>query len=452
MSSRRSPLVIDMPPATESVSIAIKERAAWLDEVMFYGAIGLLMFGPLAFGATQAWSQFVQRTVALGLFAMWVARQFLQRTIELADNPVYAPAAVFAGLVTLQFVIGSTSYRYATLEQALNLIPCGVLILLAGELFARRSRLHQAVTAMALFGFAVALFAIVQDFSNTHSIYWLVKVTAVSADLYGPYANHNHYAGLMEMLVPLAASAAFLERGGKRALFLFASAIMALSIVLSRSRGGILGLAVAVVLVCAVLYRGNRQHRAALALLVISVVIAVVALFLANDKILQHLSDTQDKFRLAIYGDSVRMWLHRPWFGFGWGTFSTVYPGFRSFYTNLFVNHAHNDYLELLVEMGIAGASVAAWFLFGVFRGGFRKVLDRKDYEGSVLALGALTGITALLSHSMLDFNLHIPANAALFFVLCSAAATPFRRRVRQLQFIHPEEDEVQPITVEGRA
>jgi O-antigen ligase len=452
MARRRSPLVLDMPPATENVSARAPERAVWLDQALFYGLLGLLMFAPLAFGTTEPWSQFVQRTVALALFAMWAVRQYLQGTIELADNPLYLPTTVFAGVAMLQFVTGMTSYRYATLEQALNLIPYGVCILLAGELFTRRARLHQGIKALAIFGFAVALFAIVQDFSDTHSIYWLVKVTAISADMYGPYANHNHYAGLMEMLVPLAASAAFLERGGKRALFLFASAVMALSVLFSRSRGGMLGLAVAVVFVCAVLYRNHRQHRAAFTLMAISVTVAVTALFLGNDKILQRLSDTQDKFRLAIYSDSLHMWAHRPWFGFGWGTFPTVYPGFRSFYINLFVNHAHNDYLELLVEMGIVGGVITLWFLFGVFREGFRKILDKKDYEGSVLALGALTGVVVLLAHSVLDFNLHIPANAALFFVLCSTVATPYKRRVRELQFVYAERDEAEPITVEGRA
>ena len=80
-------------------------------------------------------------------------------------------------------------------------------------------------------------------------------------------------------------------------------------------------------------------------------------------------------------------------------------------------------------------------------------MFDRSDYEGGLLALGGMTAIVALLTHSALDFNLHIPANAALFFAICSAVATPYRRRVRQVTFINREgEEEVEPITVEGRA
>jgi hypothetical protein len=62
------------------------------------------------------------------------------------------------------------------------------------------------------------------------------------------------------------------------------------------------------------------------------------------------------------------MLLKRPFLGWGLGTFPIVYPEFRSFYTTFFVNQAHNDYLQLLVETGLAGFSIAVWFLVLVFR------------------------------------------------------------------------------------
>ncbi len=448
-SRRNGPIVIDMPSAIEA-STSLPQTTGWLDDAQFYGLMGLLMVGPLAFGGTGAWALFVVRTSALVLFAIWAVRQYLQRAVELPQSRLFLPCIVFFAIVVLQFVTGITGYRYATLEHGLDLLPLGVVVLVASETFTRRQRLHQAAITLSIFGFAIALFAIVQDFSGNGSIYWLVKVRAISADVYGPYANHNHYAGLMEMLVPISVATAFLETGGKRALLLFGSLVMALSIIFSRSRGGMLGLAVAVVFVCAVMFRGHRQQRVALAMLAASVLVAAGTMFLANDKILQRLTDTQDQYRFAIYSDSLRMWLQRPLLGFGWGTFPTVYPAFRSFYIDLRVNHAHNDYLELLVEMGVVGAAVAAWFLWGVFRQGFHKILDKTDYEGSMLALGGMTAIVALLAHSFLDFNLHIPGNAAIFVLLCAAVATPYRRRIRQVAFISREED-VEPFSVEGR-
>ena len=435
MPRQKTPLVIDMSAAAETAVGSRSSSAAWLDHVLFYGTLALLMFGPLAFGATVPWAQFVQRTMAIALIAIVAARYYFQGEVELSRNPLLLPSLIFCGFIVLQFAIGWTAYRYATLSAALDLIPCGALVLVAGETFSRRRKLREFLLAMAVFGFVVALFAIVQDLSNSQKIYWLVQAHGVSAAIYGPYANHNHYAGLMEMLVPLAGAAAFVGQGGKRILLLFATAIMAASIVLSRSRGGMLGLAVAMIFVCAVLFRMNRRGRAALAIVVLVVAVVTLVLVLANDKILQRLTETQDNYRLAIYRDCLQMWLHKPFLGFGWGTFSTVYPEYRSFFTNLFVNSAHNDYLELLVEMGLTGLAIAGWFLYKVFRSGFQKIFDRGDYEGGVMCIGVVTGVVSLLAHSILDFNLHIPANAALFYTLCSVAATPYKHRVRKVEF-----------------
>src|SRR6185312_448684 len=67
--------------------------------------------------------------------------------------------------------------------------------------------------------------------------------------------------------------------------------------------------------------------------------------------------------RLAIVKDSWKMLIERPVMGWGLGNFPEVYPQYRSFYTNLFVNQAHNDYVQLLVEMGTVGFAIMLWFL-----------------------------------------------------------------------------------------
>ena len=59
--------------------------------------------------------------------------------------------------------------------------------------------------------------------------------------------------------------------------------------------------------------------------------------------------------RVSMDRDALKMFLHRPVLGFGLATFPDVCPEFRSFYTDFIVNAAHNDYLQLLVEMGALG-------------------------------------------------------------------------------------------------
>lgn len=425
MVQQKSPRVIDMPFPVDTPEVPATDQ---LDYAIFIGLLVLLMFGPLAFGATQAWSQFIQRTFALVLGGMWLVRCYRRGMIDLSNNPLLVPAAFFFGFAVLQLVASLTAYRYATMSEALNLIPCGIVLLLAGELLSSRRRLYQFVLAMAIFGFAVSLFALLQDSSNTDKIYGVVPVHYLSVFIYGPYVNHNHYAGLMEMLTPLACAVGLFETGVKRNLLLFATIVMATSIVLSRSRGGVIGIAASATFVCITLYRRDREHRASLAILGVIAAVGILVALLANRSGLHRLSEMQDDYRVAIYSDSICMWLDRPLLGFGWGTFPVVYPQFRSFYTDTFINHAHNDYLETLTETGLVGAALAGWFLFAMFRGGMRKIADKSDSKGSTLSLGLLAAIVALLAHSFMDFNLHIPANAAIFYSVCAAAATPFRR------------------------
>jgi O-antigen ligase len=286
---------------------------------------------------------------------------------------------------------------------------------------------------------------LVQGLSGTDRIYWVRTVGSISAAIYGPYVNHNHYAGLMEMLIPLTAAAAFLQRGSKQVLLLFATAIMALSVALSRSRGGMIALAAQLLFVCFVLFRSQRGRRSLLIFLGVCGAIAAFVMVLGSDKILDRFAETQDMYRLKIYRDTVSMAMHKPILGFGLGTFSDVYPAYKTFYTNLFVNHAHNDYLEMLADTGVVGLALFVWMLVGVFRSGFSKVMDRDDEEGRLLTLAALTGIVGILIHSFIDFNLHIPANAALFFVLCAAVAAPFKHKIKPAEFrpwvSDPEED-----------
>jgi O-antigen ligase len=119
------------------------------------------------------------------------------------------------------------------------------------------------------------------------------------------------------------------------------------------------------------------------------------------------------------------MFRSRPILGWGLGTFPTVYPQFRSFYTNFFVNEAHNDYLQLLAEMGVLGFAVMLWFVIVAYRKALPKIGNWMSDVSGAVTLACTLGFTGILVHSLVDFNLQIPANAALFYVFCTVAAAP---------------------------
>jgi hypothetical protein len=106
---------------------------------------------------------------------------------------------------------------------------------------------------------------------------------------------------------------------------------------------------------------------------------------------------------------------------------------FRSFYTNFLVNEAHNDYLQLLVEMGSLGFAALVWFVVTVYARAARKIGNWTSEMSGTVTLTCMLGLSGILVHSAVDFNLEIPANAALFYVLCTIAASkPFARPARR--------------------
>jgi O-antigen ligase len=139
------------------------------------------------------------------------------------------------------------------------------------------------------------------------------------------------------------------------------------------------------------------------------------------------------------------MFRNKPVLGWGLGTFPVVYPQFRTFYSNFFVNFAHNDYLQLLVETGLLGFATMIWFLVTLYLRALKKIGNWPGETGGAMTLACLLGVSGILVHSAVDFNLQIPANAALFYVLCSlAAAEPLAKPVRKRRAVpsKPSEEE----------
>ena len=82
---------------------------------------------------------------------------------------------------------------------------------------------------------------------------------------------------------------------------------------------------------------------------------------------------------------------------------------------------------QLLVRWEGVGFATMLWFLWALFRDGGRKLQHWPDDTNGAVGLAAMLGVTGILVHSLVDFNLQVPANAALFYVLCVVAAMESR-------------------------
>jgi O-antigen ligase len=121
--------------------------------------------------------------------------------------------------------------------------------------------------------------------------------------------------------------------------------------------------------------------------------------------------------RTAMQRDTFRLFLDYPVIGTGLGTLEMVYPPYDSLYDGKVVNHAHDDYLEALAETGLIGGLCCFWFLAVLFLQALKGLASLGTSFGSALTLSGLIACSGILVHSLVDFNLHIPANALLFFV-----------------------------------
>jgi O-antigen ligase len=403
------------------------------EPVLRIGICVVLGFGPLAFGAVQPWSICILEVAVSLLFLIWAARGLIDRTYRIASNPLLLPTALFAALVLAQLTLNLSAYWYATWTKALLWASYAGLLFLASQTFQWRSALKAFSYFCVGYGFLISLFAIVQYFTSNGKIYWVI-VPRNGGWIFGPYVNHAHYAGLIEMLVPfpiMLAVAGNSERSG-RAFFLFTAVVMSSTIFLSESLGGMIAFAVELAFLGLILFHDRRfAYRELILLGILCVCLIAWLVWLRPPGLIERLArlfnpirDAGATGRVAIVKDSFRMLHQRPFLGWGLGTFPVVYPSFRSFFTNQWVNEAHNDFVQTLVECGILGFAIATVFIGLLFREGIRNLRYRRDDARTAAVLAAFLGCIGLLTHGLVDFNLQIPANAAFFFTLSAIATT----------------------------
>jgi O-antigen ligase len=276
--------------------------------------------------------------------------------------------------------------------------------------------------AMALLGFAQAAAG---EHSRLRFHGYFHPIGAI-----GTFANRNHFADLMAMLIPLALAFAFAAQDARRTPQAVAwcgvSIVLFLAAALSFSRTGILLAAVATIIAFVVMAgRNGSPDRARWRLLPIATV-AVAALGVAVyawDGIAHRLA--QDpladlRWQYLQYGvEAVKAWL--PW-GSGAGTFRDVYAPFEPVDAMQQVHalHAHNDLLEVALEAGIPGLALVAALLGLVWHAACIPLIRRTADRGrsSTIMLAAAVAVFVPLIHSFVDYPLRTLSVATVFAIL----------------------------------
>ena len=350
---------------------------------------------------------------------VWAVWQAIVGEIKITHNRLYPPVAAFLTVLAIQVLSHLSAYAYATRYDFMQYLAYAALMFVVTQTIRSAADFRRLLLVLTTFGFFLAIFALVQGFTSHGKLYWTLAPSE-GGWIYGPYVNHNHYAGIIEMLVPAPLVMAALR--GKaaplRALFIFIGIVIGATVFTCQSRAGMIAITMELIFLAAFFLQRRKSATASLGIAVSAILLVCFLAWLGGFQLLERFQELHDITRISVLRDSFAMIKARPLLGWGAGTFPEIYPHFRSFYTDLFVNQAHNDVLQLLIETGLIGFSIGIWFVVSLFRSASKRLRSFPLTSQGAWVLAAIVGCTGILFHSFFDFNLHIAANAAWFYVL----------------------------------
>lgn len=378
------------------------------------------------------------------LLVLWAAYPVLQLVpmplwvVSLVGGEVHGlygdlPVKVLDGSAYLSLDRGATLSGF--LRQCSHIALFSLVLLLVTS----SRRLTQLMSLIVFIGFAEAFYGLILFFAGDELGLW--SPGQASGFVSGTYVNQNHFAGLMELAIPVGFGlliGSYPANGsvsgtreftrllvdfllGQRGILLFAILVMSAALILTASRGGIgsLAIGITVATVIAVMKKGARARE--LRIGAIAVVLALIAVFwLGSGQFSERLkvsglsSNRADQREL-----SYQIIASNPLTGTGVGTYRWLFPIYKDErFGGYFYEHAHNDVLEVLSEQGIVGFSLLAAGIVLILVRVVRSYVLRREARMRGALFASIAGCSSLSIHGLVDFNLQIPANAGYFFVL----------------------------------
>ncbi len=371
---------------------------------------------------------------------------FTLKSDSRADLLCLSASALFFGYVAIRAITSPASYfARPDLYLALAAFTIYGLTAIALSASARRITLIVALLVVAVLHVFVGLvqFGLGENFKLVPYLEDLSGMQRAS----GFYANPDHLAGLLEILGIFGLSITCWSRWPKwsRVVFGYLTVMCYIGLAMTGSRGGYVSAAVSllvfVVLSLVALRSAGKTFllRFAAAALVALVIAFVAAglLIRQNAQVRGHVEKVAlvDNTRFDLWRAAIEQWKLQPLVGTGGGTYRFYGRQFRSVRMQNDPLYVHNDYLHLLCEYGLLGFAGFIVFLYAHLRRGWQTFVflgPRRLEAGSfflsdrfALNLGALGAIAAYAVHSLVDFNLHIPANAVLLAFAFGVLANP---------------------------
>ena len=351
----------------------------------------------------------------------------------------YADASLDPGWKPLTLVPMATMNSLQAL-----FVPLAVIFLYSSS---HRSLQRRALAAIVIFALLSAGLGVLQFVSGAGSWLYPYRISN-QGSLIGLFANRNHQSAILASAIPMIfAFAEVYGKDARRTAIRWAARAIALALVIlavmTGSRSGTV-LAIFALLASVAIFTSptgkaklqtssDRKIRIIkrlgfpAALLAGITVIFLITKGAAFERFAE--KDSLDDLRFQVLPQIKQMIMDSMPFGFGFGSFPEVYEIYEKveFVYPSYLNHAHNDWLELVIEGGIFSLFLiliaVGWFARRCWM--LRATLLKPITTGDSLRSAAALGIVILTAASLLDYPLRTPSGAAVLALLLGALATP---------------------------
>lgn len=440
------------------------------DRAIFYGFIALLMWLPLPLGSNRVWAWSIMEIWVLALSLLWLTQYLRGRVtvnqVFLRAWPVTSclvlvclwmqfqliplPADLLKFLSPAAFEIHTATNTeftlslnlYSTRFSVLHTLSYILIFSLTLLVINDRRRLVLLAQILVISGVFQATYGSLMTLSGAEYGFFFEKEYYRGVAT-GTFVNRNHLAGYLEiclavgiglMVAQLSDTSAtswrkrfrkFLQSLlSSKALVRVGLVVMVIGLVLTRSRMGNTAFFFSMIMTgffyMVFVRRVSRGTVIFFASLLI-IDLIIVGNFFGIEEVTQRLQESSfdSSMRDEVALDTMAMVRDFPLTGTGAGSFYSTYPMYNSgSFRFSFVKHAHNDYLEFASSLGLVMSGLLGFCVLISLWQSIRAQLERRDRLKQGMGFAASMAIVALLIHSTVDFNLHIPANAATFMVV----------------------------------
>ena len=421
----------------------------WCERGILGLVLAILVFGPLATGAVRTQEFLIVQGLTLGVLLLWSLRIWVNGRTQFLWPPICWAVIAFVAYAVGRYL--TCDIEYVGRQELLRILVYAFLF------FAILNNLHgqeetQIISYTLIFlAMGISGYAIYQFFTGSQYV-WHFFTVHTPGRASGTYISPNHLAGFLEMLLPLALTYTIVGRSKPLTkIFLgYAALVMVAGMGVTVSRGGWVSAGFALVVLFGVLTLHRNYRLPSLVLMVLMIVacgyfVTKTQFFKARLKAgVDESKNLELVTRYELWRSAAQMWRDHVWFGVGPGHYDYRFRAYRPEAVQLRPDRAHNEYLNTLADWGVVGATIVAAALGALATGLVKswRYVRRSETEFRsnfsdkfAFALGAALGLLALLVHSLVDFNMHIPANAILAVSLMALLSSHLRFATEQYWF-----------------